>query len=543
MNNKLILEDINRIGFLMNYNIENLSNDQIISSIDHEDVFDYHIVSEQKPQQKLTPEQINSAKYKVQEKAKKDAEIIFKELKTAMDMDGDNVLNDYDGTNEGGVVAAIKKIKNKEILDYLNQRVKKTKQYNSLKSWINAELSDFDSEYGAIWKKLESLGYDGANYNILLKVAGYTPIGLIVKGADKAIDALRSMSLEDIMEGFRGIIGGTLGAVASIILSVTGPIGAGLNIIIYGILTAWDIYQASIKSAKFTIFNLILDLMSLVLSAIGMSTAMKPLAGAKASFAGAKGTPGFFKILAQKFPNMYKMLSSVTGGIATAGSSVLGYINKGLSWLIGKLPFLKKFLALLQGGLSKIKGFLDDIVNSIKGVDKVKNVGVKTVTSTVSKNALTKFPELLGQTYIKNWGKVQGDKIIKYLAKESVAKILLGLDDLIVKKIKEYLFKYGTSTVESYRPKICAMGKPYCDTFDVMLNAVVVANAVVKGKIDTKDKGRLETYATVTQSLTDKTNNAINAYKTKEDFLTATPITKNSNPVNSPKKTNSIGNA
>ena len=34
MNNKLILEDINRIGFLMNYNIENLSNDQIISSID-----------------------------------------------------------------------------------------------------------------------------------------------------------------------------------------------------------------------------------------------------------------------------------------------------------------------------------------------------------------------------------------------------------------------------------------------------------------------------------------------------------------------------
>ena len=239
---------------------------------------------------------------------------------------------------------------------------------------------------------------------------------------------------------------------------------------------------------------------------------------------------------------MYKMLSSVTGGIATAGSSVLGYINKGLSWLIGKLPFLKKFLTLLQGGLSKIKGFLDDIVNSIKGVDKVKTVGVKTVTSTVSKNALTKFPELLGQTYIKNWGKVQGDKIIKYLAKESVAKILLGLDTLIVKKIKDYLFKYGTSTVESYRPKICNMGKPYCDTFDVMLNAVVVANAV-KGKIDTKNKGTLEKYATVTQGLTDKTNNAINAYKTKEDFLTATPITKNSNPVNSPKKTNSIGNA
>ena len=146
----------------------------------------------------------------------------------------------------------------------------------------------------------------------------------------------------------------------------------------------------------------------------------------------------------------------------------------------------------------------------------------------------------MGQTYIKNWGKVQGDKIIKYLAKESVAKILLGLDTLIVKKIKDYLFKYGTSTVESYRPKICNMGKPYCDTFDVMLNAVVVANAV-KGEIDTKNKGKLEKYGTV--DLTDKTDKAVNAYKPKKDFLTTTPITKNSNPVNSPKKTNSIGNA
>jgi len=539
LNNKLILEDINRIGFLMNYNIKNLSNDQIISSIDQEDVFDYHIVSEQKPQQKLTPEQINSAKYKVQEKAKKDAEIIFKELKAAMDMDGDNVLNDSDGTNEGGVVAAIKKIKNKEILDYLNQRVKKTKQYSSLKSWINAELSDFDSEYGTIWKKLESLGYDGANYNILLKVAGYTPYGLVVKGADKAIDKLRSMSLEDIMEGFRGIIGGTAGAIASIILSVTGPIGAGLNIIIYGILTAWDIYQASIKSAKFTIFNLILDLMSLVLSAIGMSTAMKPLAGAKASFAGAKGSSGFFKILAQKFPKMYEILSSVTGGIAKAGSAVLGYINKGLSWLIGKLPFLKKFLDLLKSGLGKLKGFLDDIVKSIKEATKTI---VNSVKGAVSNSALTKFPKLLGSTYIKTWGKVQGNKIIKYLASESVAKILLGLDKLIVKKIKDYLFKYGTSTVESYRPKICDMGKPYCDTFDVMLNAVVVANAV-KGKIELDDKSRLEKSVTVVKGLTDKTNSAINAYKPSEDFLTTTPITKNSNPVNSPKKTNSVGSA
>ncbi len=151
-----------------------------------------------------------------------------------------------------------------------------TKQYKNLKSWLNAEMSDFDSEYGQIWAKLQKMGYDGANYNILLKVAGYTPVGTLIKGADKAIDALRGMSFEDIMEGFRKILSGIGGTIATTILAVTGPIGAGINVLLYGVLSAFDVYQLNKGSKKFSWFNLILDLFSTVLAGFGVSKAMKP---------------------------------------------------------------------------------------------------------------------------------------------------------------------------------------------------------------------------------------------------------------------------
>jgi hypothetical protein len=72
-----------------------------------------------------------------------------------------------------------------------------------------------------------------------------------------------------------------------------------------------------------------------------------------------------------------------------------------------------------------------------------------------------------------------------------------------------------------------------------MLNAVVVANAV-KGKIDTKDKGRLEKAVTVVNDVTGKAQKVTDSYKPIKGL--GNTSTK-SNPVNSPKKTNSVGNA
>ena len=248
-------EEIERIRFISNYDPTKLVTEQKSPT------------PAAKPQAKLTPQQIQAAKQKIQQQATKSANSIFQELMKAFDMDGDRVLTDYDGTNEGLAVAAIKKIKNKETLDALNKRIGATKQYKDLKSWLNAEMSDFDSEYGEIWSKLEKMGYAGANYNILLKVAGYTPVGMLVKGTDKAIDTLRGMTLDQIMEGFRSFLNGVGGAVVQALLAIFGgPLGAGINTFAWAALTIYDIYQAS--EGKENWWNIMIDVFSLITNSI-----------------------------------------------------------------------------------------------------------------------------------------------------------------------------------------------------------------------------------------------------------------------------------
>ncbi len=478
MNEKLILEEINRIGYLMNYNIENSSDEQVSLTINEERVFN-NIVSEapvqgqqkQGQQQKLTPEQIATAKTKIQQQADKQAYAIFGELMKAFDMDGDKDLKDNDGTNEGGAVAAIQKIKNKETLDSLNRYIGKWKQYPNLKTWLNAEMSDFDGEYGQIWAKLEKMGYAGANYNVLLKVAGYTPIGMAVKGADKAIDSLRSLSLEQIMEGFREIMGGVAGTVGTLILSVTGPIGAGINMLLYGVLTAWDVTQKTQGSDKFSWFNLILDTLSLVLSAIGLQSSLKSFAGAKAAFTGVKTPDGFFKVLAQKFPELSKTLGSVVGKITGAAGKVVAWITKGVTWLIQKLPFLSKFGNYLKGALGSIGGVLDEIGNAIKGV-------AGKVVAKTGGQLTQKASQLLakGTGYLVTWGKVSGKKLTEFLGSKIATDVLKEVDKKILDYIKDFIWKNGEKNVETLRPSICKLGKPYCNTFDIVLNGVMIAH-------------------------------------------------------------------
>ena len=545
MNKNIILEEINRIGYLMNYNVGNSSDEQPTLNVNEERIFNQNIISEQqKPvpkqgqqQQKLTPEQIATAKAKIQQQADKQAYAIFGELMKAFDMDGDKDLKDNDGTNEGGAVAAIQKIKNKETLDSLNRYIGKWKQYPNLKTWLNAEMSDFDGEYGQIWAKLEKMGYAGANYNVLLKVAGYTPIGIAVKGVDKAIDSLRSLSLEQIMEGFREIMGGVAGTVGTLILSVTGPIGAGINMLLYGILAAWDMIQKSQGSDKFSWFNLILDTLSLVLSTIGLQSSLKSIAGAKSAFAGAKTSDGFFKVLAQKFPELSKTLGSVVGKITGAAQTVVGWITKGVTWLIQKLPFLAKFGNLLKGALGSVGGVLDEIGNAIKGV-------AGKVVAKTGGQLTQKASQLLakGTGYLVTWGKVSGKKLTEFLGSKIATDVLKEVDKKILDYIKDFIWKNGEKDVETLRPSICKLGKPYCNTFDIVLNGIMIAHTgkeilepgkkAVKTAKDLKDLKSAGNLVKKTEKIAKATQAGTKAVKTgyksgKEIYGTATNTAAN----------------
>ena len=455
MSTALIYEEINRINFLMNYDSSKLITEQQSYDTHHITLLEAPPAKPgTNPPAKLTPQQIQSAKQKIQQQATKSANSIFQELMKAFDMDGDRVLTDYDGTNEGLAVAAIKKIKNKETLDALNKRIAATKQYKNLKSWLNAEMSDFDSEYGQIWSKLEKMGYAGANYNILLKVAGYTPVGMLVKGADKAIDTLRGMSMEDIMEGFRSLLSGIGGTVATTILAVTGPIGAGINALLYAILTVWDVILLKKGSPKFSWFNFILDIFSTVLAGFGVSKAFKP---AEEVLKQERTLEGFVKTLSDKFPTLAEWTKKIAGFLGTAVSKISGFVAQGIEWVVGKLPFLSKLLEPLKNMAST-------------AVEYGKMIAQKFAAS----NVVQKVAQVGGQalSYLKNFGTLALDKVMVALESKLGAKLAEKFDQKIFDKIKNY----SMSTAKGYsvgqiRPMFCKVeNSADCKTFDTALH-------------------------------------------------------------------------
>jgi hypothetical protein len=472
------------------------------------------------PSQNLTPQQIQAAKQKIQQVSTKAANSIFQELLKAFDMDGDKDLTDWDGTNEKAALAAIQKITNRETLDALNKRIAMTKQYKDLKSWLNAEMSDFDGEYGQIWAKLQKMGYAGANRNVLLQYAGKTGVGQLVKSADKAIDQLRGMSFEDIMEGIRGIVGGTIGTVGQIIIGSIPGFGQGAVALLNGLLFGWDMYQKSVGSPKFSWFNAISDFLSTVLSFIpGGKATTGELAAAKPSLAGATTLDTFFIKLAQNFPKLSKIFKSIAGKIATWGGAAISGIRKGVSWLISKLPFLKNLSGVIEKALSGIGGFLKNLASAAAGTTK------QVATKVASKFAASVPVIYKSTTYLAQFGKNAvkslGRNLFTKLETKVGRKVVEELDKAAVDKIEKFLWSQGeTLTVEKARPLICKWGSVYCTTFDIVSNGIFVAKSgkdalktVGKATKDGKQLTKLNALATKVKKGTQYAKTATKAVK------------------------------
>jgi hypothetical protein len=420
MNQRLVLEEINRVGYLMNYNIENSSNEQVSLTINEERVFN-NIVSEgptqvqQKPapkqgqqQQKLTPEQIATAKAKIQQQADKQAYAIFGELMKAFDIDGDKDLKDNDGTNEKAAVAAIQKIKNKETLDSLNRYIGKWKQYPNLKTWLNAEMSDFDGEYGQIWAKLEKMGYAGANYSVLAKVAG---VAADVTGVRAAMDVGEGLvqlfkdpvaGFKQIIDSIRGFLGGTVGGVITTILDFTG-IGKVVTSIGWGLLLAGDVIISVLENA-IRWPEIILGFITIATTgAIGATVGkvLKPFMG--------KG--GALGSLIQKL-STFSWFKNLSSWISNGISKITGLVKSAITWLVSQ-GWWKKYMVnstvgkLISSAMGKINEYLTSFTQSLA---KVSGAGSKYSTSAVGQQ--------LKQKAIAKGGKDIKKKITTDLAKD-----------------------------------------------------------------------------------------------------------------------------
>jgi hypothetical protein len=281
---------------------------------------------------KMTPEQKAAfLKSEADIKAKNDstAYSVVNALKKAFDLDGDNVFDDYDGTNEDGAVKAIDLIINKNILDKVNELIRSSiKPYRDLRGWLNAEMSDFDpTQYRAIWKRLEGLGYSGANYNDFLAAAG---TGDIVGMVKSGFTWLKEKGLPWFFEELRDILMSTGGAIIQTLLDYTGVGALGVTTA-WAVLTLFDVWQISSGVGSWG---------KLFFSVIGLCTAgalAKIIGKFLKPFFGTGGTIGSFfqKIAEQSW--FIKWVKPWISKIGSALSWAAGLIKQAGKWVVEKL--------------------------------------------------------------------------------------------------------------------------------------------------------------------------------------------------------------
>ena len=334
---------------------------------------------------KMTPEQKAAfLKSEADIKAKNDkaAYSIVNALKKAFDLDNDNVFDDYDGTNEDGALKAINLITNKNILDKVNQIIGSSiKPYKDLRAWLNDEMSDFDpTQYRAIWKRLEGLGYTGANYNDFLAAAG-TGVEMVQKG----FTWLKEKGIPWFFEKLRDALGSIGGAIVQQLLDYTGVGAIGVTVL-WAALTLFDVWEVSSGVGSWAkLFFSVVGLLSAGALGAVMGKFLKPMFGLKS---GGK-LSSFFASIAEK-PWFIKYIKPIVGWIGGKISWAVDLLKKAGTWISSKLG------ATSIGGLvSKGAKWLQDIA---EGIVKWAGAGAKAETQAIAKSEIKKGGEKLVKT-------------------------------------------------------------------------------------------------------------------------------------------------
>lgn len=350
---------------------------------------------------KMTPEQKAAfLKSEADIKAKNDsaAYSVVNALKRAFDLDGDNVFDDYDGTNEDDAVKAIDLIVNKNILDKVNEIIAyQIKPYKDLRAWLNDEMSDFDpTQYRAIWKRLEGLGYTGANYNTFLAAAG-AGVDLVKKG----FTWLKEKGIPWFFEQMRDILMSTGGAILQTLLDYTGVGALGVTAA-WAALTLFDVSQIASGIGSWG---------KLFFSVIGLCTAgalAKIIGKFLKPFFGAGGTIGsFFQKIAKQswFIKYVKPAISKIGG---ALSWAAGLIKQAGTWVVEKLG-----ATTIGGMVTKAAAWMEQL---FQGIVKWSGTGAASETKLATDLGIKK----LTQDQIKADAKKITQKVIYDPAKDKV---------------------------------------------------------------------------------------------------------------------------
>jgi hypothetical protein len=267
---------------------------------------------------------------------------------------------------------------------------------------------------------------------------------------------LFNFSLNDIIEGFRGVVSGTGGTIVQLILSFTGPIGGGIVLAVNALLLLGDIYQFSIGSKNFSYFNVVFDLLG---TALAFGSVRAALAPAKTVLAAEKTATGFFGKLAQKFPSIFEQIRGIGSGIMKAVKWVSSGLQTFISWITKWLPGVSRLIAPIEKTLGSLGSWLDDMIKAISDAGKKVVTKVATKASTVAANFANKP---VGQA-LKNV-LVKGQKLGLRGLESKVGKTAVqGVDNYTAGQVEDYLRDKATNlTLASAKTAMCGKSTAHC---------------------------------------------------------------------------------
>jgi len=259
-------------------------------------------------------------------------------------------------------------------------------------------------------------------------------------------DKIKKMTFEDWVEAFRSFLNGATGVVLQIVLALTG-VGNIANWIANGLMLIYDIAYQGIGKGNWNWYNILTSAIALVATGAG-AAAFKVAGGLlKGVTSASKIAPALAKS-PQVLSKVAPLIKSMGGGIG----KIMGWVTKAFTTFTTKFPLIGRFLKPLKGPISKMKGYLDEVVEGFQAYFK--------------KGTLQNAPT------IKNIKAVKGSHA--HFDTASIAKKLTATaDKTLAKKLSGGLKKYYQVAVGDTLENILKIFKPYGVNSDILkqLNA------------------------------------------------------------------------
>ena len=248
-------------------------------------------------------------------------------------------------------------------------------------------------------------------------------------------EEIKKMTFEDWVEKFRGFLNGTTGTILQIALALTG-IGNIANWVANGLMLIYDVAYQGIGKGNWNWYNILTSAIALVATGAGAAL-LKPIAPLLKSVTSAASIGPVLS----KSPQLFSKIAPVISNMGNKIGNILKWVNYSFSTFTNKFPIIGRFLKPLKGAISKIKGFLDEVV---EGFNKHLKGDLKQYAPTKQNfKKAVKSHSHFDTKHIAQKLLATGDKTLTKKVVGAVTKLyytVLGGDDLqkIINKFKEY---------------------------------------------------------------------------------------------------------